>query len=567
MAAQDTRSDSFQLATGQSPIKTLPPEILHHVFSWLDPEELHPVSQVCRLFHDFISHNQSLCRDIYLKHFDIPPASAKMNWETELHDVVRLETLLALADKDADKQLHRLEFVFDTVTRLLRNATPGESYDELSTNVEHLHYLFERHEVGAKTLMQQSFLFDRMRRSAFQGASHPPPARERERQQMSAKLHCLYGSPMMQYGRTRSSRTYPYACSRVYDLRQYTAQTRWGPFRDDETDRVDWEKLEAIAIVIAKNVTFRWPRADIFEDVFGTSFYGSFSNSFAYQDANDGNLDFGDKELDEQDPYGVTGYWYRVVCFLDYSDFFHYNFSMDGLIEPHAPRPPLNVGEAARIIVLKLQVTAVEPPGEDDDPDWPVVHYTGDSRALDERFDESAISGLRGTVRMTKEGEVRWSSVSVFDGQERWRSEGVQIGGAKSARGVWGNWFDKDYDPHGPAGPTAFWKASEVERPRDAMRTGLSAIVVDPFGHGRFPAGLATALQAQDIGELAELAELDDVEYVDAENEWEDEEYDEEEWLAGLRPLLAEELPRLLRDQEIGEAELALIRQELGLED
>lgn len=44
---------------------------------------------------------------------------------------------------------------------------------------------------------------------------------------------------------------------------------------------------------------------------------------------------------------------------------------------------------------------------------------------------------------MTKEGEVRWSSVSVFDGHERWRSEGVQVGGVKSARGVWGNWFDK----------------------------------------------------------------------------------------------------------------------------
>jgi hypothetical protein len=24
-----------------------------------------------------------------------------------------------------------------------------------------------------------------------------------------------------------------------------------------------------------------------------------------------------------------------------------------------------------------------------------------------------------------------------------------------------GTWFDKDYDPHGPAGPTAFWKISD----------------------------------------------------------------------------------------------------------
>lgn len=49
----------------------------------------------------------------------------------------------------------------------------------------------------------------------------------------------------------------------------------------------------------------------------------------------------------------------------------------------------------------------------------------------------------------------------MFHGEERWRSEGVQIGGAKSERGILGNWFDKDFDQHGPAGPTAFWKMGD----------------------------------------------------------------------------------------------------------
>lgn len=44
---------------------------------------------------------------------------------------------------------------------------------------------------------------------------------------------------------------------------------------------------------------------------------------------------------------------------------------------------------------------------------------------------------------MTSEGEVRWMTSSLYDGEERWRSEGIQIGGIKSARGVIGNWFDK----------------------------------------------------------------------------------------------------------------------------
>lgn len=68
---------------------------------------------------------------------------------------------------------------------------------------------------------------------------------------------------------------------------------------------------------------------------------------------------------------------------------------------------------------------------------------------------------LPGTVRCTPEGEVRWTTYSVFQGEERWKSEGIQVGGPGSARGVIGNWFDKNYDAHGPAGPTQFWKWSE----------------------------------------------------------------------------------------------------------
>jgi hypothetical protein len=56
-----------------------------------------------------------------------------------------------------------------------------------------------------------------------------------------------------------------------------------------------------------------------------------------------------------------------------------------------------------------------------------------------------------------------WDTLLLLgdSGEERWRSEGIQVGGLNSKRGVVGTWFDKDYDPHGPAGPTAFWKTSD----------------------------------------------------------------------------------------------------------
>ena len=54
----------------------------------------------------------------------------------------------------------------------------------------------------------------------------------------------------------------------------------------------------------------------------------------------------------------------------------------------------------------------------------------------------------QGTVKLTPQGEVRWTTWSIFHGEERWRSEGIQIGGPQSERGVLGFWFDKYVFPY-----------------------------------------------------------------------------------------------------------------------
>jgi hypothetical protein len=76
-------------------------------------------------------------------------------------------------------------------------------------------------------------------------------------------------------------------------------------------------------------------------------------------------------------------------------------------------------------------------------------------------WDPNANSRLRGIVRQTPSGDIRWTTLSIFHGEARWRSESVQMGGLRSKRGVIGTWFDKDYDTNGPAGPTAFWKITD----------------------------------------------------------------------------------------------------------
>jgi len=299
----------------------------------------------------------------------------------------------------------------------------------------------------------------------------------------------------------------------VYDLRRYTAANMWGPFTDDGSARVDWEKVQAIMIDLAYNHRMYTARRGLGDGLLiGTtpsdnqlSSNGSSASSPASESASEsasasasssssrptnnaglvrpreepfqgiaadsfvsyslaGTLKSPEKpNLDALDPYGVGGTWMRIVCFLDYNDLYAFNFEPDGRAEtpPHVDREPITTREAFRLIRLQLHVTAVEPPGEDDGQDLPVVHFEGLSRSTFMAWDPNANSRIRGTVRLTPSGAVRWTTFSIFHGEERWRSEGVQVGGLRSARGVLGNWFDKDYDAHGPAGPTAFWKVSD----------------------------------------------------------------------------------------------------------
>lgn len=344
----------------------------------------------------------------------------------------------------------------------------------------------------------------------------PIPTGSRETFQMSARLHCLYGWGLgfedgvrpgategaawrraLTFARHRGG-VYPLACSKVYDLREYTTGTKWGPFLDlggdeDAEVRVDWEKVEAILVVLGGNIRCKGlERFPIFWHFWGKPFAGSWHGSYIpwSRDREKGE-ELEVKELDQLDPYGVAGSWLRVVSFLgtsppplayrpmppvqhsrhpDFSDFFHFNFPMVDNLARDAPRPPLDVGQATRLILMRIRVSKVEPPGPGDHPDHPVTHFAGFSRALDGSWDDNADASIRGTARVTPEGEVRWTSYSVFHGEERWKSEGVQIGGIKSARGVVGTWFDK-YVCEG-WGSWAWLRANSWWLPGTSMRRG-----------------------------------------------------------------------------------------------
>ena len=181
------------------------------------------------------------------------------------------------------------------------------------------------------------------------GTDSQIPADNEEDRQLSAQINVFFGSypaarqphrsgKLLRPRRSADSDIHPHARSRVYDLRRYLRENMWGPFADDGSHRVDWEKLEAIQVDLRYNLSLF---ADYNQMPWAVPFGGCSTNSYistpyALDDDDDG-LDIAlsftqsmmsvpsvfpkmkrevSMSLDMQDPYGVTGTWARVVCFL-----------------------------------------------------------------------------------------------------------------------------------------------------------------------------------------------------------------------------------------------------------
>ena len=84
----------------------------------------------------------------------------------------------------------------------------------------------------------------------------------------------------------------------------------------------------------------------------------------------------------------------RLTKDADYNDFFNYKFPVADELPINVPRPALDVGEAIRLILMKIHVTRIET----SDNGSPIVYFTGFSRSLDGSWDDNADSDLRGEL-------------------------------------------------------------------------------------------------------------------------------------------------------------------------
>ena len=93
---------------------------------------------------------------------------------------------------------------------------------------------------------------------------------------------------------------------------------RWGPFHDDGSDTVDWEKMEAIMVDLGYNMrVFRHRTFNRTPLMWDKPWVGATPNSFVNDPPDSPPPQKAAKRehsgrLDHKDPYGIAGTWMRV---------------------------------------------------------------------------------------------------------------------------------------------------------------------------------------------------------------------------------------------------------------
>jgi hypothetical protein len=415
-------------------------ELVHLILLSVDPSDLAHLAATCRRFYSFIARNNLLWKSQFLRNYDDPRRSesgskADFDWEAKLKDITRLDKILEATSRDVKEANTR--YVCANAIWLARNACRSPS----SKNISFLSHYFR----SPKERWDNSDERRYARRRGINSISGPAPSlkeslnvdvflrnsslfhavrgisaaqADKEVQELSAQLACLYGAePEIRRARSEDLRdasgpgkpAHSFARSEVYNLRFYTAENRWGPWRiENGSLAVDWHRVQCLLIVVAFNFRsvegLRDPSAGNF---WTAPFEGVQTDSYDYNERPNRSLYLTDwTPLQEPspppelfDPYGTTGTYERLVCFLDYRDFARFNF-------PTVPqymngrRPPLDTREAVRGLVMTLEVVQVVPPGPNDGKDLPVVHFRGTTRAPQDA-DPNATSRLTGVSSPT----------------------------------------------------------------------------------------------------------------------------------------------------------------------
>ncbi|RXW23825.1 hypothetical protein EST38_g2023 [Candolleomyces aberdarensis] len=234
----------------------MPIEVLQRVFAYCHPREASMFSQASRAAYNLIyfPDDQYLWRQLYLNYpFDHPEVAEhrrleqKVNFSSEPQPINYSERLIGLikAEKAASNPPPTTEEETDALNAFISLAQELPVYSDtdcLSLNVDWLEKTLE----NAPLLTQPH-------------STHSPNDDQGERESLRARLRCYLRSSFKDTEATLSKTQEEFFVTKrnrsrcfVYDLRNYTSESRWGPFTPD--NRVNWVHVEHLMNVVWMNL-------------------------------------------------------------------------------------------------------------------------------------------------------------------------------------------------------------------------------------------------------------------------------------------------------------------------
>ncbi|EAU92633.2 hypothetical protein CC1G_01678 [Coprinopsis cinerea okayama7 len=420
-----------------SPIFNLPVEVLQRILLFCTPRDVSTFSRSCRATYSIVyqADDQHLWRELYLGHpLDNPyevvqerrdhklhaRSVDKLNWKERLTEVVKAASLATSSQHPTMPDCTQAIRTFHTLLSELRvacrskNGSLAECYnsrwleDTLSGSL--LLENPEEEDVSSEVAKQPSDMplkRSRLRISLCKYFDNPSNVNVED-------------SPF--YERRMTSRCF------VYDLRNYTSSTRWGPFYP--SGRPDWVHVDHLMTVVWMNVcelsavNLPLPPRGI-EAIRAFSAPGSDPKAEDWAGAEGTVLHLRPTlELSKLAPFpqdlgaDSCASWTTGI----------YSFSDDG---PRSSRMFSDPGfrEAIRLLEVTLKLITPDeykaygrgapdiPAESETDEHHPVLFFKGGSRGP-----HGAESIIRGLVFMDTEGFVKWRLFSVYDSTPQWRS-------------------------------------------------------------------------------------------------------------------------------------------------
>ncbi|KLO05650.1 hypothetical protein SCHPADRAFT_946739 [Schizopora paradoxa] len=417
----------------------LPDEVVEQIYAHADPQDFVALSSSCHRYHDLLhkSDSQFVWRSHFLQRFDDPRLCvdrlgerlaadvSSFNWKGEFQRRIRVQSVILNPHLCREDEVPGILRTLVSLIVETPPATPTYDASEISKN---LLWLSAQHALGE-----------------FFHAMHQLELSQ-EDEQYFYYLHVLFGlTPEdLLFEQLVRSRGF------VYDLRNHTQQSRWGPYRkstsrieldDDMSAKVNWRHIFAIQNIVSEHVA-------VFEGEGEERKLRLSPLSLPFCQA---HVSEGPRHKD--DWAGVDGLWKCSFCFIDHRELLAYNRKevADEEERDMTMFDDPDFEEVFRFLDVRFTVTGTT--ANPLFPTRPTISFSGDIRG---------IYMMKGTVSMTAEREARWKFSSGENGNLIWSSDGVQIGSVESAFGVLGTWSTVFHEAGDPVGP--FW-LRKVHRP------------------------------------------------------------------------------------------------------